>query len=153
MSPTFARPVIGLILLLSALASLAPAARAAEGVTLKVTGADCRRLVAHVPDPGVAYQPGVDVRGRPVVPADLGGAPRLKLPEEIEVPVTLEMLARYGLPANSRLYKLDDTLIGIARIRVRDGRAWFNGEPLGSAEERALTEACREVSAKRPKAR
>ncbi len=153
MSATFARPVIGLILLLSALASLTPAARAAEGVTLKVTGADCRRLVAHVPDPGVAYQPGVDVRGRPVVPADLGGAPRLKLPEEIEVPVTLEMLARYGLPANSKLYKLDDTLIGIARIRVRDGRAWFNGEPLGSAEEHALTEACRELAAKRPKAR
>jgi hypothetical protein len=106
-----------------------------------------------VPDSGVAYQPGVDVRGRPVVPADLNGSPRLKLPEEVEAPVTLEMLARYGLPANSKLYKLDDTLIGIARIRVHDGRAWFNGEALGSAEEHALAEACRELAVKRPKGR
>jgi hypothetical protein len=131
---------------LSAAAALAgvllasPVQGAETAVT--VTRSDCARLVTHVPDPGVAYQPGVDVRGRPVAPADLGGTPRIKLPEEVEVPVTLDMLARYGLPANSSLYKLDDTVIGTARVRVRDGRAWFNGEPLGDEESFALALAC-----------
>jgi len=117
--------------------------------TIVVTRADCARLVAHVPDPGVAYQPGVDVRGRPVAPADLGGTPKIKLPDEVEVPVTLDMLARYGLPANSSLYKLDDTLIGIARVRVKDGRAWFNGEPLGDEESFALARACSKVTGRK----
>ncbi|HSR56410.1 MAG TPA: hypothetical protein VLN73_09205 [Alphaproteobacteria bacterium] len=132
---------------------LCPAARSADGVTLTVTRADCSRLVAHVPDPGVAYQPGVDVRGRPVAPADLGGGPALELPDEVYVPVTLDMLARYGLPANSKLYKLDDTLIGTARIRVKDGRAWFNGVPLGTAEDHALARACQELRKRRRKTR
>jgi hypothetical protein len=61
------------------------------------------------------------------------------------VPVTLDMLARYGLPANSSLYKLDDTVIGTARVRVRDGRAWFNGVPLGDEESFALARACQTV--------
>jgi hypothetical protein len=33
-------------------------------------------------------------------------------------------------------------VIGTARVRVRDGRAWFNGEPLGDEESFALALAC-----------
>jgi len=136
--------------LLAGLLVFSSVAGAAE--TVIVTRADCARLVHHVPDPGVAYQPGVDVRGRPVAPADLGGTPKIKLPDTLEIPVTLDMLARYGLPANSSLYRLDDTVIGTARVRVKDGRAWFNGAPLGDEETFALARACREAR-KRHKAR
>lgn len=143
MNPIRAKFGVPVTALLTGLAAFAAAAGAAETVT--VTRADCARLVTHVPDPGVAYRPGVDVRGRPVAPADLGGTPTIKLPDEIEVPVTLDMLARYGLPANSSLYKLDDTRIGTARVRVKDGRAWFNGAPLGDEESFALARACRKA--------
>ena len=60
-----------LFLLAAALA--APPAAAHEKATVAITRADCARLVAHRPAPDVAYQPGVDVYGREVVPADLGG--------------------------------------------------------------------------------
>ncbi len=118
---------------------------AARTVTITITGADCSRLVAHVPAPGVEYAPGVDVRGRPVAPADLGGRPEIKFPDTIEIPVYLD-----GLPANSNLWKLDDAKVGTVAIRVEDGRAWFNGQPLTSEEHHAMARACQKLGPSGP---
>jgi hypothetical protein len=93
----------------------------------------------------VEYTPGVDVRGRAVAPADLGGAPKMKFPDTVEIPVLLELLQRLGLPANSSLYKLEDVKVGTLRIRVKDGRAWFNGEPLTSEEQHAMARVCQKL--------
>ena len=57
----------------------------AGAATVIITKADCAALVRHVAEPGVAYEPGVDVNGRPVVPADLGDTPEIKLPERFLV--------------------------------------------------------------------
>ena len=70
---------------------LAPAAAGAE--TLVVSRQDCQRLVRHVPAADVAYQPGVDVQGRPVAPADLGGGLDLGLPESYSFDVEIQPLA------------------------------------------------------------
>ncbi|MCZ6610005.1 MAG: hypothetical protein O7A66_08400 [Alphaproteobacteria bacterium] len=118
---------------------------AARTVTITITGADCSRLVAHVPALGVEYAPGVDVRGRPVAPADLGGRPKMKFPDTIEIPVYLD-----GLPANSNLWKLDDAKVGTVAIRVEDGRAWFNGQPLTSDEHHAMARACHKLGPSGP---
>ena len=118
---------------------------AARTVTITITGADCSALVAHVPAPGVEYAPGVDVRGRPVAPADLGGRPEMKFPDTIEIPVYLD-----GLPANSNLWKLDDAKVGTVAIRVEDGRAWFNGQPLTSEEHHAMARACQKLGPSGP---
>ena len=71
------------------------AAQAEDAVFLKqsivVTKKDCRRIVSHRPGGDVAYQPGVDVRGRPVAPADLGGRPRLDLPESYSFDITVDI--------------------------------------------------------------
>ena len=138
-----ARPpwrVIGIKAALVAL--LCWVANPAAAQTVIITRADCSALVAHVPASGVEYAPGIDVRGRPVVPADLGGRPRLKMPDTVDIPVQIDMGERYGLPANSKLYELDHVKVGTARIRIKDGRAWFNGEPLTSAEHHAMVRAC-----------
>ncbi len=124
----------------AALVALCWVANPAAAQTLTITGADCSRLVAHVPALGVEYAPGIDVRGRPVAPADLGGRPKLKFPDTMEIPVYLD-----GLPANSSLYKLDDAKVGTVLIRMKDGRAWFNGEPLTSAEQHAMARACQKL--------
>jgi hypothetical protein len=55
---------------------------AAETVT--VSRNDCSRLIHHVPSANVAYQPGVDVKGKKVAPADLpGGGNDIKLLPEV----------------------------------------------------------------------
>lgn len=96
------------VLVLSAAASLAlPATALAQQqaeygpqpVRIVITKVDCSRLIRHVPAPDVAFQPGVDARGRAVAPADMPGSganalPNL-LPDVLEFPVTINPIA-YG---------------------------------------------------------
>ncbi len=79
------------------------AAPAAAGQVVTVTVHDCRRVVAHVASADVDYRPGVDVRGRKVAPADVGGGPPIILPDEIAFDITVELRNFLGGPeADSR---------------------------------------------------
>ncbi len=138
-----------LFLLATALAAAPAAAPAAahEKATVAVTRvaitrADCARLVAHVPDPDVAYESGVDVYGREVVPADLGGAPRIELPETILIDIEIDLLQRFGIPANPALYDPDAE---VGEVVYKDGRFTFNGQPLQDEAQAELAARCQEV--------
>ena len=71
---------------------------------MKITAADCRRAVAHLPAADVQYKPGVDARGRKVAAADLPG----------QVPQATKTRRR------NALMKLQE---GISRERLLE-RAW-----------------------------
>jgi len=101
---------------------------------------DCSRLTAHAPSADATYQPGVDVHGRAVAPADLAGTPPIVMPEEITIAITVELQQRFGIPVTSNLYKPE---AGIGTVVVRpDGSATFNGQPLTSQEQSALAYLC-----------
>lgn len=112
--------------------------------TITVSKSACRALVQHVPDADVAYQPGVDVRGNKVVGADLNGGSNIlqSLPKEIEFPVTLDFFAYSGIA-------VPDGVSGeqsIGKITYRNGRVYFNDQPLGDeAYSDELIAACREA--------
>lgn len=107
-----------------------------------VTGIDCRKLARHMPAPDVAYKPGVDVRGRTVAPADINGAPQIKVPEVITFDASVD-LRRFGIPVSSPLFQPN---VGIGRIDVlQDGRVFFNGQRLGDPEVAALEELCHQA--------
>lgn len=116
-----------------------------DGTLVKITKADCLRLVKHRPDPGVTYQPGVDVRGNPVADAELYDRPRIELPERLEIPIEVDLQARYGLPADDSFK--GDLQVGTVEVEVDTGRATFNGQPLTGAAEEALRARCRDVLA------
>jgi hypothetical protein len=101
---------------------------------------DCERLVRHEPAPDVAYQPNVDVHGRPVVPADLGGR-QLELPDVIYIPIEVLLQDKYGIPANSVLYDAT-ALVGV--VSVRGSEVYFEDQPLTDPEIAALEQACRD---------
>lgn len=88
-----------LLLLVLALA-LDAAPLAAQ--TLVVRPEICAALTAHVPDPGVAYQPGLDARGGQVAPADLAGFGGPSF-DEVALQLTVDLRKRLGI-------KLDETL-------------------------------------------
>jgi hypothetical protein len=137
----------GVILaLLAALGPVPPAA--AEDGYLTITKADCARLALHYPAPDVTYQPGRDVRGKPVVPADLEGGPDgdggLVLPEAVVIPIEVDLFERYGIPANGISYK-GDIFIGEVVVDVASGRAIFNGQPLQSEAEAELAARCQRI--------
>jgi hypothetical protein len=123
-------------LLALALVLTLPASAAAG--TLTMSKSECRKLVRHQPSADVAYRPGVDVRGRRVAPANLGGGPTIAVPDEIEIPITAEIDKTIGAAA-SGLYKPEAS---IGKVTYKNGRAWFNGQPLETGANAEVVAAC-----------
>jgi len=115
---------------------------------LTLSEADCDRLARHYPSADATYQPGRDVRGKAVAPADLanglGGGSGLVLPEAVVIPIEIELFERYGLPANQANFK-GDAYIGEVVVDVASGRAIFNGQPLQSEDEAELAARCQQI--------
>jgi len=121
-----------------ALSALGTTAAEAE---IAVSRRDCERLVKHEPAPDVAYQPGVDVHGNAVVPADLGGGVQLELPDVIYIPIEVLVQDKYGIPANSVLYNAR-AQVGV--VEVRGDKVFYEDQLLNDPETAALEEACRD---------
>ena len=68
----------------------------AEEAKITITKKDCRRLVRHTASADIAYRPGVDVRGRKVVPANAGGRVPLKLPDVFEFNIDVDIRKYLG---------------------------------------------------------
>ncbi len=138
-------------------------ASSAEADTLSVSGTACQRLVAHQPKDDVTYKPGVDVRGNPVVPADLNSSGGITLPEEINIQIGIDLADRLarrgagktpapipGLPGTP----LPDAVtrpvlpfegkghVGVLSVKGND--VFWNGERIAPQEELLLAEACRQ---------
>lgn len=129
---------------LAFLLALSPGPVLAEEGAVAIKRADCARLVKHVPAPDVEYQPGVDSQGRPVAPADIDGGYQVTLPDTIRIPITVLLQDRFGIPADSTLYK-GEAEIGVVEVSLDGERVTFNGQELGTAEARALSAACQEA--------
>lgn len=144
--------------LLATAAAVAVPAQAQEGgpVRVEITPLDCRPIdqgVAFNQAPGVEYQPGVDVAGRPVAPADVGGGYAIDLPEEIAFYIDLDMIERIRdrLPATAGKGLKGEATLGA--VSIRDGIVMWNGEPMEPSVQRELREACRKLQAQRHEAR
>lgn len=120
---------------------------AVEAPKVKISKRDCRRLVKHVARADVEYKPGVDVRGKKVVPADLGGAPRIKLPSELTIDIGIDLGKRLGIGDDGDKFS-SQTSIGKVKYNINSGRLTFNGQPIGNSEQTELAEKCRAIVAK-----
>ncbi len=122
----------------------AATSRAAER-TIAIARSDCELAVRYVAPADVEYQPGVDVNGRPVAPADLDDGRRLQLPESIPVFITDDMRKRFRVPHHSPLFDAD-AVVGIVELRLSDSRLTFNGVELSDPEANALAAMCRDAT-------
>jgi len=124
------------------LASLVPShALAADQTSL--SPAFCQALVKHVPDADVTYQPGIDVHGKPVAPADLPDSVAFKLQNPINIPLTASLLKVLNLPATAfpfNTMKRDD--INLGTLTVDGDRVLYNGQPLTSEQQDKLAVLC-----------
>jgi len=119
--------------------ALGGAPAVADDSVVEVSRKDCKRLLRHEPRADVEYKPGVDVRGKPVAPADVPGSPAIKLPKTINIPIGIDLEEKYGLGAGGK-YTGEAT---IGTVKVRKGRVYWNNELLGDAEQARIAEACR----------
>jgi len=137
------RPILCLVLASFMLSGMAASPVAAhDNPVVTISRADCDRLVAHQPAPDVAYQPGVDVNGRPVAPADLDGGIQIAVPETIRIPVEVDLFDRFGIPVNPDLFAADAQ---VGEVTYQDGRAYFNGQPLQDEAAAELSARCQKV--------
>ena len=141
------RPASTLVGLVAPLLILAVPAAVAPAGYLTFSEDGCARLARHYPAGDVAYQPGHDVRGKAVAPADLApahGGGRLILPDAVVIPIELDLFERFGIPADSANFK-GDVFVGEVVVDVASGRAFFNGQPLGSEAEAELAARCQTI--------
>ena len=120
---------------------------APENGVVIVTHDVCARLQVYEPAPDVAYQPGVDVDGNPVAPAELPGSNDLDIDlDDIAIDPRIP-LARFDGDPQARQPVLGEAEIDLGPITFREGRPYLGGRPLRSAEEHALAAACARLQA------
>jgi hypothetical protein len=129
-------------LLVAALVAVAPARGHEKKAEVTIARADCARLVEHVPAADVAYQPGVDAYGREVVSADLNGGTQIPVPETLHIPIEIDLLDRFGIPAHPELYESD---IPLGEVVYQNGRLSFNGQPLQNEAAAELSRRCQRI--------
>ena len=111
----------------------------ADGRVL-VSSKACAEVVAHVPDAGVAYTPGVDVNGNAVAPADLPDSGSPITADNFPIFLTLDLKKKFQVSDSAKLFKLQ-AVVGL--ISVQGNQVFFNGQPIGSGEASLLAAACR----------
>jgi hypothetical protein len=140
--------ICGAVLIVSAAAAAAPppaapppggASVSADGRVV-VSSRACADVVAHVPDAGVAYSPGVDVNGNPVAPADLADSASPIAADNFPIFLTLDLKKRFRVPEAGKLFKLQE-VVGL--IAVQGDKVFFNGQPIAPGEASLLAAACR----------
>lgn len=108
--------------------------------TVTVSAADCARLIGHAPRADVTYKSGVDVYGRKVAPADLNGGLQIRPPAEFSIRITMDLQKSLGLPVDPSKFQTQNFTVGT--FKFRNGRVYFNDQPLQSDEAAKLSELC-----------
>jgi outer membrane biosynthesis protein TonB len=93
---------------------------------------------------GAAYQPGIDVRGNSVAPADVGGATVMTLPQAIRIPLTVDIAERMNrvLPDGVKL----EAVAGLIEI-TPDGRVMINGRDMSAPADSMCAAVARDKAA------
>ncbi len=69
-----------------------------QGGELTLKKSDCLRLIQEDLSSDATYKPGVDVKGRPVAPADLEGSLKVQVPEVIRIPIRFDLKKYFRVP-------------------------------------------------------
>jgi uncharacterized Zn-binding protein involved in type VI secretion len=117
---------------------------------LKMDRRVCDYVKRHVPDADVAYQPGVDVDGKPVAPADLNDSPINKeLEKDVFIKLSNQTAKVFGLEAAFPQIAVGNTTVPLAEgeteigfVTLEKGKALLNGKPLTSVQEEELAVLC-----------
>ena len=121
------------------------------GAPLVVRTEDCQKIVTHVPADDVAYTPGVDVSGNPVVPADLGGGyGMITAPEEVTLDIRVDLAGRLplggdgGPGADAATAAIGGEGV-VGQVSVAGNDIYWNGQKLPRDTAGVLAAACGEA--------
>lgn len=112
-------------------------------ISRRVNPALCNAVNYQTP-PGVEYQPGVDVNGKKVAPANVPNQQQMALPNKIKIPLTAPLAKLLNLdtsqnPANKFG---PGTEAQLGSFEVEGNQVSFNGKPLTNDQKQKIAAAC-----------
>lgn len=112
---------------------------------IRMSKEDCRRLIRQSAVPGPDYQPGVDVRGNPVAPANIPGqfTDSDLLPDAIAFELSLNPLEFAGNPALADLFSGAEAGFGEIRYALTSGALTLDGRRLNAETTAEILTFCR----------
>ncbi len=145
-------PRLAVLALLVAFLAALLAGPPASATLFTVTAGDCANIVAHTPSDDVAYQPGVDVDGNPVAPADLDSYGRLDLDEDdVVIDIDIPLSAVAGVVGDEAAFTANGGQIdsfganaSVGTVSFRGGDVYFNGQRISDRQREAIAAACAE---------
>ncbi len=119
-----------------------------SGASVYVTRSDCMALVRHHPSADATYQPGADVHGKYVAPADLpGGNAGFTLPDKVQFDLKINPMDYAAGQPNGTTGKYANTALTVGRVSVdlKTGQTLLNGKPLDGEQDQYILDACRKA--------
>jgi hypothetical protein len=111
----------------------------AEDIKLEVSKTNCSRITKYVAEQDVTYNPGVDVRGNPVAPADLDEQ-KIKIPDTIYINLAIpfkDLLNNYNPK-----FKNAEVYVGVIEYNIGSGKMLYNGQELSDPALNAIAQEC-----------
>jgi len=115
------------------------AAHAADLLSRTQRPTFCQLFDRHTPDADVAYQPGVDVHGKPVAGADLPSASAYHVPDSFSFPLQVDVAERLGL--DQSVPGLEGKL-ELGEVKVEKDRVLLNGDTVPSLSRADVVALC-----------
>jgi len=115
----------------------------ARSMVVSVSGGLCKRLVRHIPGADVAYRPGVDAYGRPVVPGDVHDYSAFAdlAPDTVTFHIVLDAFDAAGLTPPPGI-ETPGMVLGTVGYDINRGLFTLNGRPVTTDQQDALAQAC-----------
>ena len=107
---------------------------------INISVSNCKKILAKSKKMKVDYVNGIDVRGKPVVGADLSTSNSILDPNEVKFDLSIDLAKRYGL-SNEHL----DAKASVARILFKGGNLFINGYLASSEDEDKLYQNCKRI--------
>lgn len=111
-------------------------AKAPDG-GLVISSQTCAEIKGDAGVPSADYQPGVDVNGNAVAPADLPSSGASPTIDTFPIEIDKHFAGQFNLPSGVS----PKAILGY--VTVHDNQAYFNGQPLNGDQSAALNQACK----------
>jgi len=108
-----------------------------------ITKETCLQLIDHVPDMDVNFQPGVDVRGNIVAPANLAESPQVFVPDQFIVDLDVFLGDALDIDLGLAGDKTEASIVDVT-FNTKTKEVLLNGQVLLSADDTRLSALCQE---------
>ena len=112
----------------------------ANGETVEQSLGDCQTLLEHLPQSGIEFKAGLDVRGKKVKMADYKGGSSLKLKDTMSLDFAIDIARKYNLSKKNLKAQMP-----LMSISIKNGRVFLDNNLITRKDQSDLVARCRAI--------